>query len=147
MCKWCILNLIKYSILLHVILCAKSDQNQFSPNSIDTPSREKVMRITKEKESALIFFLILSTKYLRKCMANNVENCMWILGLKVFTGHPFLQWVVAWVPGDKIVRNSLSLYQVFRLWEQHKKMWTGKKIVREFFYMLNSCHFSPSECT
>ena len=53
------------------------------------------MRITKEKKSTLIFYLILSAKYLRNCVANNVKNCMWILGLKVFfTGHPFLQWVV-----------------------------------------------------
>ena len=59
-------------------------------------------------------------------MANNVENCMWILGLEVFTGHPFLQWVVTLVPVDKIVRKSVSLYQVFRLWGQYKKMLTGK---------------------
>ena len=143
MCEWCILNLIKHSVLL--ILCPKSDQNQFSPNSIDTTSREKVMRVTKQKKSALIFYLILSTKFVGICMANNVENCMWILRLKVFTGHPFLQWVVTWVPVDKIVRNSLSLYQVFRLWGQHKKMWTGKKTVRGFSCMPNSCHFSPSE--
>ena len=70
---------------------------------------------------------------------------MWILRLKVFTGHPFLQWVVTWVPVDKIVRNSLSLYQVFRLWGQQEKMWTGKKTVRGFSCMPNSCHFSPSE--
>ena len=58
---------------------------------------------------------------------------MWILGLKVFTGHPFLQWACTWVPVDKIVRNSLSLFQVFssdcgdsiKRCQQEKKQWGG----------------------
>ena len=124
MYKWCILNLLKYAI-----------------------KRKGYENNQKEREkSAVIFYLILSTKYLRKCIANNVENFMWILGLKVFTGHPFLQWVVTWVPVDKIVRNSVSLYQVFRLWGQHKKMWTGKNQwggfpacqIRVTFHFLNA---------
>ena len=61
------------------------------------------MRITKEKKSTLIFYLILSAKYLRKCVASNVKNCMWILELKVFTGHLFYS---GWLPESQSIKLS-----------------------------------------
>ena len=53
------------------------DQHQFSPNNIHTLSRDKVMRINEmitKRENALIFYQILSTTSLKKCIEISLEN-------------------------------------------------------------------------
>ena len=62
-----------------------SDQDQFSLNDIHTLSRDLIMRINKMNTYcfALIFYQILSTHSLRKCMKISLENLyVDILGLK-----------------------------------------------------------------
>ena len=41
--------------------------------------------ITQEKNNALVFYQILLTHSLRKCMETSLRICMWILGLKGLT--------------------------------------------------------------
>ena len=71
-------------------LHSKSDQHQFSPNNISSSSRVKVMRISKmftKGKNALIFYQILSTNSLSKCMKISFENLSVDIGsLKV--QHP-----------------------------------------------------------
>ena len=73
--------------LLLMIICInplspKRDQHQFSPNKINTQSREKVLRINKmitKRKNVLIFYQILSTYSLRKSIEVSLKNCKWIL--------------------------------------------------------------------
>ena len=63
-------------------LSPKRDQNQFSPNNINTQSNEKIARSNKKlslKGSALIVHQILSTYSLRTCMS--VKS--WNIGDKI----------------------------------------------------------------
>ena len=57
-------------------LSANSDQHQFSPNDIHRLSRAKSKRINKwsQREKSLIFYQILSTNFLTKCMEISLEN-------------------------------------------------------------------------
>ena len=58
-------------------LSPKSDKRQFSLNNINTQSRNKVVRINEKnhkRENALIFYQILSTNSLRKCIETSLEN-------------------------------------------------------------------------
>ena len=58
-------------------LSTKGDQHQFSSNNIHTLSRDKVMRINQNdhwRENALIFYQILSTTSLKKCIEISLEN-------------------------------------------------------------------------
>ena len=57
-------------------LSANSDQDQFSPNNIHTLSTDKLWELIKwsPKKNALIFYQILSTHSLRKCMEISLEN-------------------------------------------------------------------------
>ena len=52
-------------------LSPDSDQDQFSPNNIDTLSRDKLWELIK---NALIYYQILSTNSLRKCIEISLEN-------------------------------------------------------------------------
>ena len=61
----------------------RSDQQQFSPNYIITSSREKIMRINTcdhQRQNALIFYQILSTNSLRKCVDISLENLYMDIG-------------------------------------------------------------------
>lgn len=55
---------------------SQSDQHQFTPNSINTQSKEKVMRIFEMITwgRSLIFSQILSTNSLSKCIEISLEN-------------------------------------------------------------------------
>ena len=57
-------------------LSANSDQDQFSPNNIHTLSTDKLWELIKwsPKKNALIFYQILSTHSLGKCMEISLEN-------------------------------------------------------------------------
>ena len=58
-------------------LSPKSDKRRFSLNNINTQSRNKVVRINEKnhkRENALIFYQILSTNSLRKCIETSLEN-------------------------------------------------------------------------
>ena len=61
-----------------------SDQHHFSPNDIHRLLRAKSMRINKMilKRKSLIFYQILSTNSLRKCMEISLENLYVDIGLK-----------------------------------------------------------------
>ena len=62
---------------LHYPLSPTSDQHQFSPYNINRQSRGRVMRINKiitEEKKASIFYQILSTHSLRKCIEISLEN-------------------------------------------------------------------------
>ena len=52
-------------------LSPDSDQDQFSPNNIDTLSRDKLWELIR---NALIYYQILSTNSLRKCIEISLEN-------------------------------------------------------------------------
>ena len=52
-------------------LSPDSDQDQFSPKNIDTLSRDKLWELIK---NALIYYQILSTNSLRKCIEISLEN-------------------------------------------------------------------------
>ena len=52
-------------------LSPDSDQDQFSPNNIHTLSRDKLWELIK---NALIYYQILSTNSLRKCIEISLEN-------------------------------------------------------------------------
>ena len=62
------------------------DRNQFSRNNINTLSRGMFMTSNNnhQRENALIFNQILSSKSLRKCKEISVDNviCMWIMKLR-----------------------------------------------------------------
>ena len=58
-------------------LSPNSDQHQFSLNNIHTMSRDEVMRL---RENALIFYQILSTHSLRKCVEISLENLYMYIG-------------------------------------------------------------------
>ena len=70
----------KHKYIFYVLfnpLSPKSDQDQFSPNNINTSSKEKYMRNSKTtnwKKIQKIFKQILSINYSRKCMMVSVEN-------------------------------------------------------------------------
>ena len=72
------INETSISLVNHINpLSPNGDQHQFSPNVIHTMSRDKVMRIDKmitKVEIALIFYKILSTHSLKRCMEVSLEN-------------------------------------------------------------------------
>ena len=53
-----------------------SDQHQFSPNDNHPLSRDKLWELIKwsQREKSLIFYQILSTNSLRKCIEISLEN-------------------------------------------------------------------------
>ena len=61
-------------ILVVYRLRPKSDQHQFSPDKFNTLWRQKVMRIYKMMENLLIFYQILSTTSLKKCVEISRKN-------------------------------------------------------------------------
>ena len=82
----------------------KSNQHQFSPNNITTSSRERVMRfekmITRGRNTVLLFFRILSTNSLGKCMGSSLWrifmgiSTIWTLRIKLSPLGEFQLWRV-----------------------------------------------------
>ena len=69
---------------------SQSDQHQFTPNSINTQSKEKVMRIFEMITwgRSLIFSQILSTNSLSKCIEISLENSNRNSGTQILLKSP-----------------------------------------------------------